>query len=143
MVTTLLLLNASYSNAAEVLQNQIVFTDITVVTQDLQKFKQLKEENSILEEKIKLLEEQASNYEKNINILEEQNKLLTTKIEKMEEFIKLEDATIDRFESLIKRQKEAYETVLESTKPSFWQSAKEIIGFIGIGIAIGVGVTLL
>jgi len=77
------------------------------------------------------------NYEEQIGYYKEGNKELEYQIKLLKEVNTLQKEQITQYKDLMKIQKEGYESIIKESKPSFLHEVSKVIGFIGIGILIG------
>lgn len=62
---------------------------------------------------------------------------LKEKVSLLKEVITLQDKTLSQYQDLLKYQKDAYKEIIEANKPSIWKQIFQAIGFVGIGVLIG------
>jgi hypothetical protein len=71
------------------------------------------------------------------NELNKEVDLLKQKVDLLKEVITLQDKTITQYQDLLKYQKESYKEIIEANKPSVWKQIFQAVGFVGIGVLIG------
>lgn len=89
-------------------------------------------------EKTKNLKEQVELYKTANSELVEQTKLLKDMLKLKDEQIAASDRTIKQYQEIIKFQKETYEQAIKDVKPNPIKKLIDDLGFIGIGIMIGI-----
>jgi hypothetical protein len=77
------------------------------------------------------------NYEEQIGYYKEGNKELEYQVKLLREVNSLQKEQITQYKDLMKLQKDGYESIIKESKPSFLHEVSKVIGFIGIGILIG------
>lgn len=77
------------------------------------------------------------NYEEQIEYYKEGNKELEYQIKLLKEVNSLQKEQITQYKDLMKLQKDGYESIIKENKPSFIKKTFEAIGFVGIGVLIG------
>lgn len=102
----------------------IVFENIKQVAEDLAELKSCKDEQALKDALVKTLNSEIE--------------LLNKKIETMDRLIQSQETAIDNFKKIIETQKEGYEEYIKVSKPSLLDEIKKGGLFTGIGIIIGI-----
>jgi len=63
--------------------------------------------------------------------------LLEQKVELYKEALKINEQTVKQYQELVKFQKESYNEIIKANKPSFFGQLFNTIGFIGLGVLVG------
>lgn len=72
-----------------------------------------------------------------IDLYKQANNELEYQVKLLKEINTLQKTQVDQYKDLVKIQKEGYESIIKESKPSFLHEATKVLGFIGIGILIG------
>jgi len=91
-------------------------TDLKQCDFDRQEFQKCEEDKALADEEIKQLKE---------------------KIELYKEAIKTNEQAIKQYKDLLQYQKDSYEKIIKENKPSIFREIFNSLGFIGIGIIVG------
>ncbi len=81
--------------------------------------------------------EQTQNLKEQIELYKQANIELETQIKLLKEISNLKDGQINKQKELLTIQKDTYEGIIKESKPNLLKNIFNIIGFIGIGILVG------
>lgn len=81
--------------------------------------------------------EQCNIIRQQVEVLKEANKELEYQVRLLKEINTLRVEQVDKLQDLVKLQKDAYEGIIKESKPSVFKSFVTGIGYLSIGILIG------
>lgn len=88
-------------------------------------------------EECRNLKAQIQLYKQAVEELETQRNILKEIVALQKEQVEIADKTIKRQTELLNLQKEMYERELKEAKPSFIRQAVTALGYVGVGVLIG------
>ncbi len=118
-------------------EDTIVFTNPNEVHNTIQELNKCDELNILNEHKISELSQMIDNQKSFIENCDSKIKELEDIIKNINEFKLEQDKAITNLQELLKTQKDGYEKIIQDSKPTFLQELFEGLGYVGLGLLIG------
>ena len=115
----------------------IVFTEPNQIYNTIQELNKCEELNVLHEHKMSELSQIINNHKLIIENDNQKLKELEDMIQNINEFKLEQDKAIENLQQLLKTQKDGYEKVIQDSKPKFFDELFKGLGYVGLGLIIG------